>query len=184
MLTYGLNVSVDGFVAAPDGNLDWSTPSAELFEWWLAQETAVDLLLYGRKMWDNMSAYWPTGDQQPHATDAHKAYARNWRDTPKLVFSSHPIKADWDSRVVMSDAIEHISALKKKSGQLLRVAGAELGGAALRAGLVDEITVVTHPVILGAGAPFLPPLPRPIPLRLVELTEFEGGITMSRYRTD
>ena len=47
-----------------------------------------DLLLNGRKLWETMSSYWPTGDKQPDATPAKIEFARNWRDTPKVVFSS------------------------------------------------------------------------------------------------
>lgn len=87
-LTYGLNVSLDGYVSAAGDDLSWSEPSDELFEWWLHEEQAVSLLLYGRRLWEDMSAYWPTRDQQPGTTPAQAAYAQNWRDTPKVVFSS------------------------------------------------------------------------------------------------
>src|SRR4029077_14483505 len=87
-LIYGMNLPLDGYVAAPGDDLGWSGPSDELFQWWLEQELAIDLFLYGRKLWETMSSYWPTGDQQPGATPAQIEFARNWRDTPKVVFSS------------------------------------------------------------------------------------------------
>ena len=98
-LIYGMNLTVDGYIAAPGDDLAWSAPSDELFQWWLEQELAIGLLLYGRKLWQAMSSYWPTGDQQP-------------------------------------------------------VGGATLAGAAMRAGLIDEYTIVTHPVLVGGGTPF------------------------------
>jgi hypothetical protein len=67
-LIYGMNLTLDGYVAAPGDDLGWSGPSDELFQWWLDQEQAIGLLLYGRKLWEAMSSYWPTGDQQPNAT--------------------------------------------------------------------------------------------------------------------
>ena len=94
-LIYGMNLTLDGYIAAPGDDIGWSgPPSDELFEWWLDQERASGLSLYGRKLWETMSSYWPTGDQQPDATPAEIAFARNWRDTPKVVFSSTIDTAD------------------------------------------------------------------------------------------
>ena len=59
-LTYGMNVSLDGFVAAPGGDLSWSVPSDELFQWWSDRVAATSLSLYGRGLWETMSASWPT----------------------------------------------------------------------------------------------------------------------------
>jgi dihydrofolate reductase len=81
-LIYGMNLTLDGYVAAPGDDLGWGGPSDELFQWWLDQERAIGLLLYGRKLWEAMSSHWPTGDQQPNATPAQIEFARNWRDTP------------------------------------------------------------------------------------------------------
>ena len=74
-LTFGMNLSLDGYIAAPGDDLGWSGPSDELFQWWLDQERAIGLLLYGRKLWEAMSSYWPTGDQQPNATPAQIEFA-------------------------------------------------------------------------------------------------------------
>src|SRR5260221_7298825 len=68
-----MNLTLDGYIAAPGDDLGWSGPSDELFQWWLDQELAIGLLLYGRKLWETMSSYWPTGDQQPGATPAQIA---------------------------------------------------------------------------------------------------------------
>jgi dihydrofolate reductase len=116
-LIYGMNLTLDGYVAAPGDDLGWSGPSDELFQWWLDQERAIGLLLYGRKLWEAMSSYWPTGDQQPNATPAKIEFARNWRDTPKVVFSSAMEKVDWNTRLVTGDAVAEITRLKAKDGE-------------------------------------------------------------------
>ena len=69
-LVYGMNVSLDGYIAAPGGDIGWGVPSDELFQWWLDQESAIELFLYGRRLWESMSSHWPTGDQHPDATPA------------------------------------------------------------------------------------------------------------------
>ena len=64
-LTFGMNLSLDGYIAAPGDDLGWSVPCDELFQWWSDRVEATGLALYGRKLWETMSSYWPTADQQP-----------------------------------------------------------------------------------------------------------------------
>ncbi len=182
-LIYGMNLTVDGYVAAPGDDIGWSEPSDELFEWWLAEEQAVGLLLYGRGLWEAMSSYWPTGDQQADATPAQIDFARNWRDTPKVVFSSTLEEVDWNTRLFSGDAVEEITRLKAEDGEPMRVGGATLAAAAMRAGLVDEYTVVTHPVLVGGGTPFFTALEGWVDLSLVETRTFPGGVVLTRYET-
>lgn len=144
---------------------------------------AISLFLYGRKLWESMSSYWPTGDQQPGATPAQIEFARNWRDTPKVVFSSTIDKVDWNSRLVTGDAVEEIKRLKAQDGGPMRVGGALLAGAAMQAGLVDEYTIVTHPVLIGGGPTLFASLDNWVNLDLVETQTFPGGVVMSRYET-
>src|SRR5688500_14873611 len=87
-LTYGMNLSLDGYIAAPGDDLGWSVPSDELFQWWSDRVGATGVALYGRRLWETMSAHWPTADQQPGVTPAHIEFARRWRHVPKVVFSS------------------------------------------------------------------------------------------------
>ena len=141
-LIYGMNRSLDGYIAAPGDDLGWSRPSDELFQWWLEQELAIGLSLYGRKLWETMSSYWPTGDQQPGATPAQIEFARNWRDTPKVVFSRAIDKVDWNTRLVTGDAVAEITRLKAGDGEPMRIGGATLAGAAMRAGLIDGYEMV------------------------------------------
>ncbi|MEV6229712.1 dihydrofolate reductase family protein [Saccharopolyspora shandongensis] len=181
-LIYGMNLSLDGYIAAAGGDLGWGGPSDELFQWWLEQEQAIDLFLYGRRLWETMSSYWPTGDQQPGATPAEIEFARNWRDTPKVLFSSTTIdKVDWNTRIVTGDAIAEITRLKAGDGGPMRVGGAMLAGAAMRAGLVDEYEIVTHPVLVGGGTPFFTMLDSWVNLNLVETRAFPGGVVLTRY---
>jgi dihydrofolate reductase len=180
-LIYGMNLSLDGYVAATGGELDWSAPSDELFEFWLEREQKIETFLYGRGLWETMSSHWPTADQLPGATAAEIAFSRNWRDTPKVVFSSKEIEVDWNTRVVTDDAVAEITRLKAGDGGPMRVGGATLAAAAVRAGLVDEYEIVTHPVLIGGGAPFFTSLDSRVPLKVVETGTFPGGVTLTRY---
>src|SRR5215467_4682081 len=115
-LTFGMNLSVDGYIAAPGDDIGWSVPSDELFQWWSDRVGATGLALYGRKLWETMSSHWPTADQQPGATPAEIEFARRWRDMPKVVFSSTTSTVDWNTRLVTGDAVTEITRLKAEDG--------------------------------------------------------------------
>jgi dihydrofolate reductase len=182
-LTYGMNLSLDGYIAAPGDDIGWSEPSDELFGWWLDQVRASGLTLYGRKLWETMSSHWPTGDQQPNATPAEIEFARSWRESSKVVFSSTIDKVDWNTRLFSGDAVAEITRLKAEGDGLMDIGGATLAGVAMRAGLIDEYLVVTHPVLVGGGTPFFTTLDGWVKLNLVETRTFPDGVTLARYET-
>jgi dihydrofolate reductase len=182
-LTFGMNISLDGYITAPGDDLGWSAPSDELFQWWSDRVAATGLALYGRRMWDGMSSHWPTADKQPGATPAHIEYARRWLDMPKVVFSSTISNVDWNTRLVRSDAVAEITRLKAEDGGPMDIVGATLAAAAMRAGLIDEYLLVTHPVLVGGGKPFFTALDSWVHLKLQETRTFPGGVVLTRYET-
>ena len=182
-LTFGMNLTLDGYIAAPGDDLGWSVPSDELFQWWSDRVGATGLALYGGKLWETMSSHWPTADQQPGATPAEIEYARRWRDMPKVVFSSTTSTVDWNTRLVTDDAVTEITRLKAEDGGPMTIGGATFAGAAMRAGLIDEYALVTYPVLVGGGTPFFTALDSWVSLNLVETRTFPGGIVLTRYET-
>src|SRR3954451_13796285 len=137
-LAFGMNVSLDGYIAAPGDDLGWSVPSDELFQWWSDRVEATGLALYGRKVWEGMNSHWPTADQQPGVTPAQIEFAHRWRDMPKGVFSSTISAGEGNARLVTGDAVTEITSLKAEYGGPRDVAGATPAAAAMRAGLIDE----------------------------------------------
>jgi dihydrofolate reductase len=182
-LTFGMNLSLDGYIAAPGDDLGWSVPSDELFQWWSDRVGATGLALYGRKLWETMSSHWPTADQQPGATLAQIEFARRWRDMPKVVFSSTTSAVDWNARLVTGDAVTEITRLKAEDGGPMDIGGATLAAAAMRAWLIDEYAIVTHPVLVGGGTPFFTALDNWVNLDLVETRTFPDGVLLTRYET-
>lgn len=182
-LTFGMNMSVDGYIAAPGDDLGWSAPSDQLFQWWSDRVHAAGLALYGRKLWETMSSHWPTADEQPGATAATIEFARRWRDMPKVVFSSTTTTVNWNTRLVTSDAVDEITRLKAVDGGRMDVGGATLAAAVMRAGLIDEYVIVTHPVLVGGGTPFFTVLDNWVNLSLVETRTFADDVVLTRYET-
>jgi dihydrofolate reductase len=180
-LIYGFNVSVDGYIADAQGNIDWADPSEELHQYWNDFERETTLSFYGRRLYDLMSAYWPTADKAPDATPLIVEFARIWRDMPKVVFSRTLESVDWNSRLERGDPVEVVTKLKAETHGALELAGATLAAPIVQAGLVDEYRIVVTPTAVGGGTPFFPALPSWISLRLLENRTFPGGTVLLRY---
>ena len=128
----------------------------------------------------------PLADRRPaawRATPAQIEFARRWRDMPKVVFSSTTSAIDWNARLVTGDAVTEITRLKTEDGRPMDVGGATLAAAAMRAGLIDEYAIVTHPVLVGGGTPFFTALDNWVNLNLVETRTFPDGVLLTRYET-
>jgi dihydrofolate reductase len=182
-LTYGMNVTLDGYIAAPGDDIGWSAPSDELFAWWTDRMREVGTSLYGRKLWQTMSPYWETADKEPGAKPKEIEFARLWQDTLKVVFSSTLDEVEGNARLFKCDAVAEITRLKAEDGDPMEIGGATLAGAAMRAGLIDEYIVVTAPVLVGDGTPFFTKLDSWVNLSLVETRKFPDGVIMTRYET-
>jgi len=183
-LIYTLNTSLDGFVETRDHSLDWSTADDELLAWFADRAHGLAASLYGRRLYELMSAYWPTAGDDPAATEPMREFGREWLRIPKIVFSSTLTAVDWNSRLVRGDAGEELARLREEFDGDFEVAGPTLASEFVRRGLVDRYEVLVHPVILGGGTPYLPPLEARIRLRLTDTRTFASGVTYLGYATE
>lgn len=179
---YSLLVSLDGFVETPDRKLDWVLMDEELHTFANEQERELGAFLYGRRMYELMSSYWPTADTNPSAHAVEIEYARIWVDKPKFVFSRTLEKVDWNSQLVRGNLHQEVLKLKEQPGKDLGVGGTGLAAALMQLGLIDEFRPIIQPVILGSGTPFFPALNSVTNLRLVETRTFGSGVVFLRYQ--
>src|SRR6185369_4700558 len=173
-LIYSMNVSLDGYVAAPDGGLDWGVIDEEIHTWWGDRMREADAVVWGRTVYQLMVAYWPTAESDPAATPAMLDFARVTNPKPKVVFSTTLESVSWNGRLVQGDVGDVLDRLRDEFAGDLVLAGPTLAAQFVRAGLVDQYRLVVHPVIVGGGLPFFPDLERPIGLRLTESRKFES----------
>lgn len=178
---YAMSVSLDGFIEATNGDLRWADPDEELHKHFNDQETMIDIHLYGRRMYENMAAYWPTADENPSAPRVEIEYARIWKDMKKIVFSKTLKKVDWNSQLVSENIAEEVNRLKAQPGRDMSVGGAGLASAFMQLGLIDEYCLYVYPVILGGGKPMFPQLRDRIDLKLVETRTFGSAVVLLRY---
>lgn len=102
-----------------------------------------------------MAGYWPTGEDDPAATDAMREFSRIWKPMPKIVFSTSLDRVDHNSRLVRGDVADVLDDLRAEFRGDLDVGGPDLAGQFVRSGLVDEYQLVVHPVVLGSRSPLL-----------------------------
>jgi dihydrofolate reductase len=180
-LVYSMGVSLDGFIAGPGGNIQWSAPGEELHRFHNQQARDTDVNLYGRRLYETMR-YWETADQNPSAPEVELEFARIWKDTPQVVFSRTLEKAEGNARLVSDNAAEEVARLKEEPGNELAVGGAGLASTLMKAGLIDEYRLFVYPVVLGAGTPYFPALDERIDLELVETRDFGSRVVHLRYQ--
>ena len=120
-LIYSMSVSLDGYIAGPDGEIDWSAPDEELHRFHNQRVREVGAQLCGRRLYEVMG-YWETVDQNPSAPDYELEFARIWKETPKIVFSTTLEEVQGNARLVRDGAADEVARLKGQPGKDLAVA--------------------------------------------------------------
>jgi dihydrofolate reductase len=180
-LIYSMGVSLDGYIAGPGGEIDWSAPDEELHRFHNQQAREVGAQLYGRRLYEAM-APWEGAHERPAAAEQELEFASIWKETPKIVFSTTLEKVEGNARLVSDGAADEVIKLKRQAGRDLAVGGAGLASTFVKLGLIDEYRLFISPVILGAGTPYLPALEERINLELIESRTFGSRVVYLRYR--
>jgi dihydrofolate reductase len=179
-LIYSMGVSLDGFIAGPAGEIDWSAPDEELHRFHNDQTRELGAHLCGRRLYEVMT-YWETAEENPSLPEHELEFARIWKALPKVVFSTTLEKVEGNSRLVRDGVAEEVARLKEHPGKDLAVGGAGLASTLMAPGLIDEYRLFVSPVVLGAGTPFFPPLDQRINLELIETRTFGSRVVYMRY---
>jgi dihydrofolate reductase len=178
---FSMGVSLDGFIAGPDGEIDWGAPDEELHRFHNEQTRELGVHLCGRRLYETM-VYWETADQDPSVRDVSREFAGIWQALPKIVFSTTLESVEGNARLATDGVAEEIGRLKAQPGKDIAVGGAGLAASCTKLGLIDEYRLFVSPVVLGAGTPFFPGLDERIQLELLETRTFGGRVEYLRYR--
>lgn len=174
-----MGVSVDGFIADREGMFAWSVPSDVLFRFHTEQVRELGGMLLGRRLYETMRV-WET-DPSFREDEAGAVFADLWTALPKVVFSRTLDRVEGNARLAEGSLAEEVAALGANHEDI-GIGGAALGSAAVELGLVDELRMFRHPVIVGGGTPFLPPVTRDVALELIETRTFGSRVVLERYR--
>ncbi|HET9720984.1 MAG TPA: dihydrofolate reductase family protein [Solirubrobacteraceae bacterium] len=180
MLIYSGGVSVDAFIADREGEFAWTIPDDELFGFHLARVRELGCHLCGRKLYETMLV-WET-DPSLRDTELHAAFADAWCELLKVVFSRTLDRVEGKARLAEGSVAEEVAAALGATDEDVAIGGADLAAAAIKLGLVDELRIFRHPIVVGGGTPFLPPVTADILLELIETRAFGSRVIYERYR--
>jgi dihydrofolate reductase len=180
-LIYSMGVSLDGYIADPSGEIDWTAPDEELHRFHNERTRELGVHLCGRRLYEVM-LYWETADQNPAAAEHELEFARIWKRLPKVVFSTTLETVEGNYRLARDGVAEEVTRLKEQPGDDLAVGGAGLASTCIELGLVDEFLLFVYPVVLGGGTPYFPALDERIDLELVETRTFGSRVEYIRYQ--
>ena len=178
-LIYSMTVSLDGYIAGPDGAIDWSVPDEELFRFHHERERELGVHLCGRRLYETM-LYWESAEESSLATE-DIGFAQTWKALPKVVFSTTLESVVGNTRLARGGVGEEVPRLKEQPGKDIGVGGAALAGACMKLGLIDEWRLFVSPVLLGGGTPYFPDLENRIGLELIETRTFGSRVAYLRY---
>jgi dihydrofolate reductase len=171
--------TVDGYYEGPNQEFDWPVVDEEFNQFALDQLDEVDTLMFGRVTYELMASYWPT----PAAQQDDPKVAGKMNGLPKIVVSRTLETADWaNTRVINGDVAAELGKLKQQPGKDIAIMGSSnLTVSLLQLGLLDEVRLMVHPIVLGDGKSLFRTTKERIPLKLVKTRPFRSGSVMLTY---
>jgi len=181
-----VQISVDGFIAGPNGEMDWITWSwgDDIKKYVTALTDSVDTILLGRKLAEGFIPHWQSVVSNPN--NREHAFGNEMIDRPKFVFSETLSKSLWDNTTVINGDL--VSEIKKIKGQtrkdIIVYGGAKFVSSLIKENLIDEFNLFINPVAIGTGKPIFKELNQKQDLTLVETRSFDCGITLLCYKVN
>ena len=145
-----MHISLDGFVAGPNGEMDWIKVDQEIFDHVGKRISKTDTALYGRKTYEMMEGYWPTAGASPTATEHEIQHGKWYAKVHKVVLSETMKDANLANTTIISDSMsDSINELKKQDGNDILIFGSPTATHALmELGLIDGYWLFLNPMIL------------------------------------
>ena len=171
----GLFISLDGVVEAPD-QWQFDVFDQDMIQAMGEHLASTDTVLLGRITYQEWQPYWPNSQDEPYAS-----YINN---SPKVVFSRTLKDVDWQNAILARDSLaETVNQLKRQPGKNIAVGGSPtLVRSLLENNLLDDLTLMYHPVIVGRGKRFFKDGSEIRRLKLVRSTTTGSGVLISTYQ--
>jgi dihydrofolate reductase len=176
-LVYSSICSLDLYVNDEQGKFDWAAPDDELHAFVNQSERAAGTYLYGRRMYETMASWETVESDQPVARE----FAEIWRAADKVVYST-TLERVSTARTRLEPRFDpdEVRRLKQAAEEDISIGGATLAAEALRAGLIDELHLFLHPVLVGGGTRALPDGAH-LKLELLSERRFASGVVHLHY---
>lgn len=177
------HVTLDGYVAGPNGEMDWITYDQEVVDSARELTDNCGAALYGRATYELMYGYWPTLLGNPNGTPDERHHAEWVENIPKVVFSTTLEKAEWNNTLLIKDNItEQVMKLKQQAGKDMLIFGSpRLTHSLARLGLIDQYRMNLNPTAIGQGMPLFEAGQPATKLKLLESKTMNNGVIALRY---
>lgn len=181
-----VHVSLDGFVAGPNGEINWVKINEEIFDHVGKRIRECESALYGRVTYQMMENYWPTAGDKPTATKHDIEHAKWYKTAHKVVLSRTMKGADLTNTTIISDNLsDNINELKRQPGKEILLFGSPTATHFLvQQNLIDGFWLFVNPIILGQGIPLFADIKERINLKLLTTRQFDIGVTELNYIVD
>ncbi len=182
-LTLFMHISLDGFGAGVNGQLDWVKVDDEIFDYGAERIYATDMAIYGRKTYQLMESYWPTAADQPNPTKHAIEHSRWYKNAKKVVLSKTLEEKNLsNTKVISKNLVDEINKLKQSTKKEILVFGSPTAGHSLMVeNLIDNYWFNINPVLLGNGIPVFKDLKTKTNLSLISSKVFSSGVVCLYY---
>ena len=177
-------VTLDGFIAGPNGEMDWILVDEAMGNYEYDLVSAADTLLLGRVTYESFAGAWPYVPDNPSASEGEKVYANQLNAMRKIVFSTTLEKAEWNNSSLAKEVNpEEIEQMKQEPGKDMVIYGsASIVEALTNLGLIDEYQLLVHPIVLGSGKPLFKNIKDRVNLKLAKSETFPSGVVLLQYQ--
>lgn len=191
-----MHLSLDGFVAGPNGELNWAKVDEELFDHVGKRISQGDTALYGRVTYQMMENYWPTAADKPTATKHDIEHSKWYSNVHKIVLSntmnpnSFRDEGLTNTTIISDNLAERINEIKLSrpasggSEDILLFGSPTATHSLMQLGLIDGYWLFVNPIILGQGIPLFVDIKDQIKLKLLTTRQFTSGVTELNYTVD
>jgi dihydrofolate reductase len=181
-----MHISLDGFVAGPNGEMNWIKIDEEIFDHVGKRIGETDTALYGRVTYQMMENYWPTAGDKPDASKHDIEHSKWYSKAHKVVLSKTMKDANLTNTTIVSDNLsDRINEIKQQAGSEILLFGSPTATHALiQQNLIDGYWLFVNPIILGRGIPLFTNIKDKIKLKLLTTRQFASGVTELNYTVD
>jgi len=180
-----MNVTLDGYMAGPECELDWHFKSwnEEMARATAEQLSRADTILLGGITYRGMASYWTSTPVSLLAPREDLDFADMLNRYPKVVFSKSMSTVNWNnSRLAQKDIAVEVDELKHEPGKDMIIYGSgKIVTILTKLGLVDEFRMWVHPVVIGCGKPLFKDLQKALQLQLFKTETFRSGVVILFY---
>jgi dihydrofolate reductase len=185
-LILSANITLDGYMAGENGELDWhfSHWNGELMDCALEQLRGIDTILVGRVAYESMSAHWPSAEKNKMNSASEAEFANTMNRLQKVVFSKTLSRTSWNNSMLMSEINPvEIQRLKKQQGKDMIIwGGVTIASAFLEKKLFDEYRISIAPIVIGKGISISKEITKGLRLKLLHTRVFSNGVVTMTYR--